>query len=184
MIQKAIDLANKAHSGQMRKGSNVPYILHPMEATTIVHSIIKQMNNFYDEELLTATMLHDILEDTETTEEYLMKEFPERVVYLVKSQSENKEKSWKERKQHTIDYLNNTQDWSVKIICLADKLSNIRDIARDYKQLDEVLWERFNEKRKSEHGWYYKSLLASFEVLKFTDAYSEFSKLVNSVFSE
>ncbi len=49
-------------------------------------------------------------------------------------------------------------DRNAKIIFLGDKLSNIREIGRDYRLLGDALWERFNQKDKQEHAWYYRSI--------------------------
>ena len=47
------------------------------------------------------------------------------------------------------------------MIGLADKLSNIRDIDRDYPVMGEELWNRFRMKEKNTIGWYYKGLRES-----------------------
>lgn len=182
MIEQAVNVANKAHSGQYRKGTNIAYIIHPLEAGAIASSILTQLGK-YDEEVISASFLHDVLEDTEMTENDLLENFSERTVFLVKEQSENKAHSWKQRKLHTINHLKEINDIDVKVVHLADKLSNMRSIHRDYKKLGDKLWERFNEKRKSEQGWYYKSLVESLVDLKGTNEYYEFEKLVDNIFS-
>jgi len=96
MINKAILFATKAHAGQFRKGTNTPYILHPLEAGIIV-SHIKN-----DEDLICAAILHDVVEDTDITTEIVKEEFNERIADLVVSESEDKSKSWKERKGHIL----------------------------------------------------------------------------------
>lgn len=182
MIEQAVNIANKAHSGQHRKGTNIDYIIHPLEAGAIASSILTQLGR-YDEEVISASFLHDVIEDTKMTEADLLNNFSERIVFLVKEQSENKAHSWKQRKLHTINHLKEINDIDVKVVHLADKLSNMRSIYRDYKKIGDKLWERFNEKRKSEQGWYYKSLVESLVDLKGTDEYYEFQKLVDNIFS-
>ena len=73
VIEKAIGFAVKAHAGALRKGTNLPYILHPLEAA----SIAAQMTD--DQEIIAATVLHDTVEDTETSAEDIRKEFGARV---------------------------------------------------------------------------------------------------------
>ena len=68
IINKAIQFATEAHKGAIRKGSKLPYILHPLEAGVIVSS----MTN--DENVIAAAILHDVLEDTDVTYEELKKE--------------------------------------------------------------------------------------------------------------
>ena len=62
-----------------------------------------------------------------------------------------------ERKSRTIEHLKKAPV-EVKMIALADKLSNMRDIDRDYPECGEELWNRFRMKDKNIIGWYYKSL--------------------------
>lgn len=176
MINKAISFASLAHSNQKRKGSDTPYILHPLEAGIIVSQIK------YDEDLICAAILHDTVEDAKVGYEALKIIFNERITELVKAQSEDKSKSWQERKQHTIDYLNSVEDEDIKIVALGDKLSNMRAIHKDYIKLGEKLWERFNVKERSKHGWYYMSLVNSLKSLDKYMEYQEFKELVLKVF--
>ena len=65
MVQKAIDFATKVHEGQYRKGTDRPYIVHPMEVGKIVSTMTQ------DEEIISAAILHDTIEDTGVTYEDL-----------------------------------------------------------------------------------------------------------------
>ena len=169
MINKALKFAIEAHLGQFRKGTNIPYIMHPIEAATIVASMK------FDEELITAAMLHDVAEDTKYTIMDIKTQFGERIAHLVDSESEDKTKTWEERKQHTIEHLSAETDQDILIIALGDKLSNIRAIYSDYHTIGDKLWDRFNMGREYQ-GWYYKSLVNSFMQLKEFDSYKEFKK--------
>ena len=91
-------------------------MLHPMEAGAIVAGIK------YDEELITAALLHDVIEDAPFTANDIEARFGERVLRLVAASSEDKSKSWEERKQAAIDRLSAEVDRDVLIISLADKL--------------------------------------------------------------
>jgi myo-inositol-1(or 4)-monophosphatase len=175
MINKAIVLATAAHEKQMRKGSDIPYILHPMEAAVIVSQIK------YDSDLICAALLHDVSEDTKMSYESILVMFNQKIADLVFFQSEDKSKSWQERKQHTIDELKKLTDDDIKIVCLADKLSNIRSMSRDYAVLGEKLWERFNA-GKDMQCWYYQGLAESLASLAAYPAYQEFRELVYKVF--
>ena len=175
MIHKAIILATTAHENQKRKGADMPYILHPMEAAVIVSQIK------YDEDLICAALLHDAAEDAKMSYKSIAFMFNKKIADLVLFQSEDKSKSWQERKQHTIDELKNCSDDDVKIVCLADKLSNIRSISRDYIALGDKLWEKFNA-GKDMQGWYYRGLVGSLASLEGYSAYQEFKELVGEVF--
>ena len=70
------------------------------------------------------------------------------------------------------------------MITLGDKLSNIRAIYRDYSTIGDELWKRFNQKDKSEHAWYYKTIAELLSELSSTFAYKEYVELVNKVFDK
>lgn len=184
MLETAVNIANKAHSGQTRKGSEIAYIIHPMEAAAIASSILIQLD-MYDENIVAAAVLHDTLEDTELTVADLKEYCSQKTVDLVLVQSEDKSKSWKERKQHTIETLkNSTRDIDVLIVHLADKLSNMRSINRDVNIIGDELWNRFNQKMKSEQGWYYKSILENLVGLEDVEEYKEYKLLTEKVFGK
>ena len=184
LLETAVNIANKAHSGQTRKGSEIAYIIHPMEAAAIASSILIQLD-MYDENIVAAAVLHDTLEDTELTVADLKEYCSQKTVDLVLVQSEDKSKSWKERKQHTIETLkNSTRDIDVLIVHLADKLSNMRSINRDVNIIGDELWDRFNQKMKSEQGWYYKSILENLVGLEDVEEYKEYKLLTEKVFGK
>ncbi len=177
MIEEAIRFATRAHEGQFRKGTNKPYIVHPLEVGEILSEITE------DEEIIAAGILHDTIEDcANVTADILRKQFGERVATLVLHESEDKTKSWKERKSTTIEKLK-TAPLEVKYIGLADKLSNIRDIDRDYPIYKEELWKRFRMKDKNIIGWYYKGIREALRDLRELPAYKEYCRLVDKNFS-
>ena len=182
ILDKAIIFAVQAHSGMVRKGTKSPYILHPLEAAAIVASMTD------DEEVIAAAVLHDVLEDTPTTVYQLIEEFGQRVTSLVDAVSENKREditateTWKLRKQETIVELKNEKFLAVKMIALGDKLSNVRAMYRDYQAIGDELWDRFNQKDKSEHGWYYRSIADATKELSNYPAWKEYAQLVSLVF--
>jgi len=181
ILDKAIILAVNAHSGALRKGTKIPYIVHPLEAATIAASIT------LDREIIAAAVLHDVVEDTNLTQEDIIKEFGERVAKLVMSDSEDKMKhippsqSWQSRKQATLDFLDNSTK-EEQIICISDKLSNLRALQRDYKKIGDNLWDRFNQKDKSKHAWYYCGIAARLNLIKDTDSYKEYCELLKGIF--
>ena len=181
ILDKAIIFAVKAHSGSFRKGTETPYIVHPLEAVAIVAT----MTN--DSAVMAAAALHDVVEDTEFTIEDIRREFGEHVAELVGAESEDKredlpaEETWIIRKQETIEHLKQAS-LEEKMITLGDKLSNIRAMYRDYLAVGDKLWERFNQKDKNEHGWYYRSIAEVLSELKEYPAYREYLELVGKVF--
>jgi (p)ppGpp synthase/HD superfamily hydrolase len=173
MIDEAIEFAAKAHEGQFRKGTKRPYIVHPVEVADIVSTMTT------DEEIISAAVLHDTIEDcTDVTEEILEKKFGKRVAFMVAQESEDKSRTWKERKGATIQHLK-VAPREVKMIGLADKLSNMRDINRDYPILGDELWKRFHMPSKEAIGWYYKGVRDSLkETFAGVPAYEEYCRLV------
>ncbi len=183
VLNTAIIFATEAHRGAFRKGTSIPYILHPLEAAAIAATMTD------DYEVLAAAVLHDVIEDTAVTEAELREVFGSRVAELVCAESENKRAdlpagdTWRIRKQETLDALRVEDRREVKILVLADKLSNIRSIHRDFRALGEALWERFNMKDKDQIGWYYRSIAEALESeLGETLAWKEYRGLVEETF--
>ena len=169
----------EAHKGQVRKGTGLPYILHPME----VGMIVSRMTD--DPEIIAAAVLHDTVEDCQgVTPERIREEFGERVASMVLSESEDKSLSWKERKAHTLEKLKQETSRGVKLIALGDKLSNVRSLHHDYETVGEDLWERFNMKDKRMQAWYYRGLRESLKDLSDTPEYEEFCLMVDHVFAD
>ena len=86
-----------------------------------------------------------------------------------------------ERKSRTIEHLRSAGR-EIKILTLADKLSNIRSTARDYLLEGENIWERFNVKEKDKHAWYYNSMVDLLKELGDFPEYQEYVRLCRTVF--
>jgi (p)ppGpp synthase/HD superfamily hydrolase len=154
MLDLAIEVAAKAHSNQVRKGTDIPYISHPYA----VGLMLAQAG--CSEEIIIAGILHDTVEDTDLTLEYIRDTFGDEVAAIVEGCSEpDKSAPWEVRKRHTLEYLR-TAPWAVRVVACADKLHNIRTIAAEHKSLGESLWSRFKRGRK-EQEWYYRGLVES-----------------------
>jgi myo-inositol-1(or 4)-monophosphatase len=175
MIREAAEFAAKAHEGVMRKGSRIPYIYHPMEVALIVSQMTK------NEDLIAAAYLHDVLEDTPVTADELRARFGDRVVAYVLAETEDKSKTWRERKGHTVEHVKHAPR-DIKILTLADKVCNLRSTARDYLMIGDQVWERFREKEKSSHQWYFRGLLDSLSDLADEPAYQEMERLYEFIF--
>ena len=144
LLDDAITFAVRAHAGQKRKGSCLPYIVHPLEAAAICASLTD------DTEVLAAAVLHDTVEDTGATAEQIEELFGARVASIVAGDSEDKreslppEETWKARKVENIGHIASAGDAGVRVVCLGDKLSNVRAIQREYEALGDELWQRFS----------------------------------------
>ena len=179
MINKAIAFAVKAHEGQPRKGTEIPYIFHPLEVGMIVSRITD------DEEVIAAAVLHDTVEDCDAvTLDDIRREFGDRVARIVGLESEDKDKSWEERKAATVCSLKKEPMREAKIVALGDKLSNIRCFYADYIKLGDELWQRFNMKDKRMQGRYYHGLCEALSDLSDLEEYQGFRRMVEMVFGD
>lgn len=182
IFEKAIDFATKKHSGQLRKLANTPYILHPLEVASIVGTMTD------DREVLAAAVLHDTVEDTDTTLEEIKENFGNRVCLLVMTETEDKREdkpatdTWELRKEESLIILGNTKDINVKKMWLGDKLSNVRSFAREYRAHGDVLWNAMNQKDPKKQAWYYFTIAEYLSDLKDYDAYIEYVTLIKYIF--
>ena len=177
MVEEAAAFARRAHEGVFRKGSKVPYIVHPLETAMIVAGFTD------DEEMIAAALLHDVVEDAGVTPQKLEEMFGTRVMELVLQETEDKSKGWHERKAHTLKHLA-AASTEVKILALGDKLSNMRSTARDYIALGDEVWQRFRVKEKKWHAWYYLGLAESLKELSYHFYYQEYVTLCHQVFGK
>ena len=177
----AVEFAARAHDGMLRKGTNVPYITHPMEVAAIV-SVLTD-----DEEILAAALLHDVMEDCGVTEQELSLRFGARVAYLVRYETQERigdpRETWLERKRGAVARLIHG-DWAARVIALGDKLSNMRAIRRDYDCDGDALFFRFHQHDKQKIAWYYRSCLSVLEAeFSQSAAWQELSMHIEYVFS-
>lgn len=179
-LLKAIEFSANAHLGHFRKGSKTPYITHPFEVAKILASVVDPETN---EALISAGLLHDTVEDTDTTIETIRKEFGDVVADLVASDSENKSLSWEKRKQNTIHFLKNEATREMRILACADKLANLRSIKEDYAMVGDEVWNIF-VRGKEKQGWYYKGIVESLESLGDLPIYCELAELTIEIFNE
>ena len=182
LVSEAIAFAVRAHDGMRRKKSEVPYILHPMEAAVIVGTMTDDQN------LIAAAALHDVVEDAGISIEEIEKKFGARVRELVASETEDKRAdlpptdTWRIRKEESLAVLKNTNDIGVLMVWLGDKLANMRSIYRDWKVEGDAMWQRFNQKDVREQAWYYSSIVKLTERLYDTSAWLEYKTLTELVF--
>lgn len=184
LLERAIVFATEKHCGQVRKMAKTPYILHPLEVATVISTMTS------DKELLAAGVLHDTVEDTDTTIEEIRDVFGKNVSLLVMTETEDKREdrppadTWELRKEETLLILKNTTDIRVKMLWLGDKLSNMRSFAREYRKKGDDVWSSLNQKDPAKQAWYYKSIAEGLKELSHYDAYREYMALVNEVFKD
>ena len=183
--EEAIIYATIMHQGKMRKFENRPYIFHPLEVAQILSTLTD------DEEVITAGILHDIVEDTAGTVDEIEKRFGKRVADLVVTDSEGdysgeaRSATWKKRKEETLEALKSSTDLGVKMLWLADKLADMRSLAGMYSELGDEMWQKFNQSDPEMQCWYYKSVAQMIELsLNKTGAFKELIKHINFIWPE
>ncbi|MGM9537220.1 MAG: HD domain-containing protein [Candidatus Onthomonas sp.] len=174
ILDRAIVVATRAHSGGVRKGGHTPYILHPLEAAAICATMTDDL------EVLAAAVLHDTVEDTAYTAARLEADFGPRVAALVAAETEDKRpqcdpaETWRIRKQETICRLQAEQRIEVKMLTLSDKLSNLRAMYQAFLTQGSAFWACFHQKDPLEHCWYYRQVGVALESLRGYPAWEEY----------
>lgn len=125
IVFRAIKFAERKHKGQFRKMSGEPYIVHPLKVSYLLMKYKPQSKSI--DNLLVASILHDTLEDTNTTFEEISKKFNPMIasiVYELTTIQEDKEKLGKAEylKKRFIGY--SSYALTIKLL---DRLANIMD---------------------------------------------------------
>ncbi len=155
IVEQAKLFAIKAHFNQVRKTEkDKPMIIHPID----VGNILKQYN--FDDNVISAGILHDVIEDTKYTKENILNLFGEDILSLVLGDTEiDKSLSWEERKKYTIDTVKNL-DLRHKAICCADKISNLEDMMILFEKNGKYDFSSF-KRGFEEQKWYFTHLYES-----------------------
>mgnify|MGYP000956370407 CR=1 FL=1 len=124
LFVKAAAFAAEKHRDQRRKGvSASPYINHPIA----VANVLANEGGVHDITILCAALLHDTIEDTDTTDAELVSEFGAEIAGIVGEVTDDKSLEKQERKRLQIEHAT-TVSPKAKLVKLADKICNLRDI--------------------------------------------------------
>jgi (p)ppGpp synthase/HD superfamily hydrolase len=127
VLLKAMHFATARHAGQLRKDNITPFISHPLSVSIILSNYTK------NKDLLAAAVLHDVLEDTDTSYSELEDAFGKKISEIVKECSEsNKSLSWEARKKETFQKIR-TLSTSAAKVKLADILHNMYETVEQGK---------------------------------------------------
>lgn len=119
-----IEFIKLKHEGQYRKFTLCPYYIHPIRVASLVY---KNKESHKIDELVIASLLHDTLEDTNTTEKEIEEMFGWQVLSLVQELTSNKEESDKHGKANYLaNKMINMSSWAL-VIKLCDRLDNVSD---------------------------------------------------------
>lgn len=159
-LDKAIRKAAWAHekAGQHRKGTEIPYIIHPVGVMMIASNVTD------DEDTLIACLLHDVLEDVKPeiySEQNMRADFGDRVVSIVKDVTkDDSEKDWRARSNSYLNHLEYKASDEAVIVSAADKIHNLFSTLIDYVVYGDDLWMRFATKNSDDQVWWYEAILA------------------------
>jgi len=156
-IKKAIQFAARKHHGHMRQETEpLPYITHLFSVALLV------AEDGADDDVVSAALLHDTIEDTGTTREEIATTFNERVAELVEHVSEKKEidgkkVGWKERKQAYLKHLEEAPEDALRI-AIADKIDNVESKLEAFEKEGKALLARWKQPPEA-YVWYHGEAL-------------------------
>lgn len=149
-IKKALQFAARKHDGQYRKEvTPLPYITHLISVALLV------AEGGGDDDVVTAALLHDTIEDTNTTREEIRDEFNTHVADLVETVTEPRdpELSWRMRKEHYLAKVEAGSDDAL-LVSIADKIDNIESKIAAFEREGEELLKRWQQPL-DEYLWYH-----------------------------
>lgn len=157
---EAIRYAWQLHRYQKRKMGGIPFFAHLMG----VASLVLDYGGSQQEAI--AALLHDAVEDQGglATLEEIRQRFGEGIAAIVEGCTDSFQQPkppWQERKERFLARLAGASD-SVRLVCAADKIHNLRSLIREYRTRGEAVWSVFRGGRAGTL-WYYRSVV---EVLR------------------
>ena len=162
---QAIHFAATAHEGQQRKGTSIPYIVHPVA----VAALVAEYGGDEDQQI--AALLHDVLEDGGPHHgPEIQRLFGSRVLTIVEActdgvpDASGVKPPWEKRKREYLEHLSTASD-DVLLVSGCDKLSNAQAILSDLEKIGHAVFDRFTVKREGT-VWYYQELSRIFSERK------------------
>jgi GTP pyrophosphokinase len=159
-LSDALALAIDLHAGQVRKGTEIPYVAHLLAVAAIV------LEHGGSEEEAIAALLHDAIEDAKigavAARTRILESFDESVLAIIEECSDASPEPdqpkgpWLERKEAYIAHLADASP-SALLVSGADKLHNARSLLADYQEVGDMLWARFNAD-PDKISWFYKAV--------------------------
>ncbi len=180
-LYKAYAYAARAHLGQYRKKTKLPYFTHIITTMNYAVELTREI------EVLQAAILHDTVEDTWVTLDDLRREFGDRVAGLVEAETENKRRNmpaaqtWEIRKRETVEHLK-VASLDAKIIVLADKTANLESIVREQHYMGMEIWDKFNQPDKLKQEWYFRAVREQLMEFCGTSVMKAYDKYLNILF--
>lgn len=152
LINKAARVAAIAHKDQVRKEIPVPYIEHPIEV-----AIILAKRGFSDE-IIAAGLVHDVLEDTQYSEEEMRATLGSEVMSIVDAVTNDDSLGWEEKKHRYVETVRNGP-MGAKAVAAADKIANANSLLASARDQGVDVWKHFNRGRDKKI-WFEEEMLA------------------------
>lgn len=155
----ALSFAARLHAGQVRKGTEIPYVAHLLAVASLV------LEHGGNEDEAIAALLHDAIEDQggAATREVIRRLFGEVVTEIVNGCTDTEvtpKPPWRARKEAYVAHVRLASP-SVRLVSAADKLHNARSVLMDLRVLGEDVWSRFKGGREGTL-WYYRALVRAY----------------------
>lgn len=157
-LERALRWSAVSHQNQARRGSGAPYFTHPVAVAMTLDRL------GFEEDVVIAGLLHDLVEDTETTVDDVRARFGPAVADLVahntevKTDAQGAKRPWADRKRDHLAALADAPT-RARALVLADKLHNLVSIAYDLRD-GLPIWSLFHADRDQVLG-YYRAMIAS-----------------------
>lgn len=161
---QAIEFARVAHDGEVRKGTQVPYLSHLLQVAGLA------LEFGATEVEAIAALLHDAAEDAggEAMLTQIREQFGDEVEAIVRANSDSitaskaEKAPWRQRKEEYLAGIAHKSE-SALLVSVCDKIHNARSLVADSRAHGPQHWDRFNAS-KEDSLWYYRSLLTEFEL--------------------
>lgn len=153
----ALVLAAHAHRDQLRKGTDIPYVVHAFHVSAIL------LRYGFGEDVTIAGLLHDVVEDQGIAVSRIRSAFGPTVAEMVQALSEKKTEDgetrpWEARKRELLVQIREAGPQTAAVKA-ADTLHNSRRMAADLRQRGPRIWRLFS-RGPEQSLWYYESVLA------------------------
>ncbi len=152
LLEKAARIAVEAHAQQKRKGDGSPYIVHPFLVA------LKLAQHGFHETVIASALVHDVLEDTDFSEEDMKAELGESVLEIVKAVTADDALPWEEKKKKYVESVRHGPE-GAKAVTVADKIHNLESLLAAHAEQGPELWKKFTRGKE-------KKLWFGTEVLK------------------
>lgn len=136
VVEKAVRIAADAHGDARRKADGVPYLTHPFMVA------LKLARLGFEERVIAAALVHDVLEDTDYPPDKLRTELGTDVFEMVEAVTNSPDGTWAEKKRQYVESVRNGTE-GTKAIAVADKIHNLECLLIAHAEQGSAVWSKF-----------------------------------------